>query len=99
MSLGKKDIIKSISSETLLPRSTSKALLESFLCILKANKFKKIKISKFGSFYTYETPERIGRNPNTKEEFIITSRKKLIFKPSSFIKINLNYNYGRDGRI
>jgi len=90
LSLGKKDIIKIISSETLLPSFTSKALLERFLYIVKANKSKKIKISKFGSFYTHETPQRIGRNPNTKEEFIITNRKKLIFKPSSFIKIKLN---------
>ena len=90
MSLGKKDIINNISSEAFLHKSTSKNILESFLNIIKVNKSKKIKISNFGTFYIHHSPQRVGRNPKTKEEFIIPKRKKLIFKASSLVKNNFN---------
>tara|TARA_Y100000748_G_scaffold278316_1_gene255878 strand:- start:343 stop:615 length:273 start_codon:yes stop_codon:yes gene_type:complete len=90
LSLGKKDIVNNISSETFLFKSISKSILESFLNIIKTNRFKKIKISNFGTFYIHHAPKRIGRNPKTKKEFVIPKRKKLIFKPSSKLKNNLN---------
>ncbi len=90
MSLGKKDIANNISSETFLDKSTSKAILESFINIIKSNRSNYIKISNFGSFYYHQSPQRIGRNPKTKEEFTIPKRKKLTFKASSSVKINLN---------
>tara|TARA_B100001989_G_scaffold221775_1_gene174814 strand:- start:11726 stop:11998 length:273 start_codon:yes stop_codon:yes gene_type:complete len=90
LSLGKKDIVKNISSETFLINNTSKALLESFLNLLKNSKYKKIKISNFGTFYLHETPKRMGRNPRTMEEFTIPKRTKLVFKASSSLKNNLN---------
>ncbi|OUV40026.1 MAG: transcriptional regulator [Rhodobacteraceae bacterium TMED111] len=90
MSLGKKDIVNNISSETLLHKSTSKNILESFLNFIKDNQSKQIKISNFGLFYMHQSPKRIGRNPKTKEEFIIPKRKKLVFKPSSVVKKKLN---------
>ena len=90
MSLGKKDIVKNISSERFLINNTSKALLESFLNLLKNSKYKKIKISNFGTFYLHETPKRMGRNPRTMEEFTIPKRTKLVFKASSSLKNNLN---------
>ena len=90
MSLGKKDIVKNISSEAFLSLSDSKALLNSFINIIKKNKSKKIKISNFGTFYFHTTPQRLGRNPKTKEEFIIPKRQKLILKASNAVKNKLN---------
>ena len=90
MSLGKKDIINNISSETFLHKSICKNLLESFLDIIIKNKSKKIKISNFGSFYTHESPERTGRNPKTMLQYKIPTRKKVTFKPSALVKDNLN---------
>jgi len=90
LSLGKKDIVNNISSETLLHKSISKNILESFLNFIKDNQSKQIKISNFGLFYMHQSPKRIGRNPKTKEEFIIPKRKKLVFKPSSVVKKKLN---------
>jgi len=90
LSLGKKDILKNISSETFLSYSKSEAILNSFLNVIKNNRVKKIKISKFGSFYLHASPQRIGRNPKTKQEFVIKKRKKFVFKPSSYIKKLLN---------
>ena len=90
MSLGKKDIVNNISSETFLHKSISKNLLEAFFNFIKSNKLAKVKISNFGVFYSHESPQRIGRNPKTKQDFIISKRKKLIFKPSSVVKKKLN---------
>jgi nucleoid DNA-binding protein len=90
LSLGKKDIVKNISSEAFLNRAESKAILESLLKIIKSNTSKIIKISNFGSFYTHQSPKRMGRNPKTKKEYVIPKRKKLVFKASTNLKNILN---------
>ena len=90
MSLGKKDIVNNISSEAFLTKQESKSILESFINIIKLNTSKKIKISNFGSFYIHHSPKRIGRNPKTKEEFVIPKRKKLVFKAAIPVKNSLN---------
>jgi len=88
--LGKKDIVKNISSKTLLSSKDSLKILDCFLSILKNNKNKNIKVAKFGAFLLINTPKRIGRNPKTKEEYEIAARKKLSFKASNKIKSLLN---------
>ena len=55
-------------------------------------KFEKIKISSFGTFQVINKKERIGRNPKTKEEAKISSRKVIKFKPSSIFKKKINNN-------
>ena len=50
----------------------------------------RIKISSFGTFKIMNKMERMGRNPKTKIETIITSRKVIKFKPSQLIKEKLN---------
>tara|TARA_B100000795_G_scaffold165047_1_gene124165 strand:+ start:26963 stop:27238 length:276 start_codon:yes stop_codon:yes gene_type:complete len=91
MSVSKKDIAKNISSKLSIGLDQSSKFLESFLSSIKANsKLKIFKLSGFGSFNLKNSPERIGRNPITKESYIIYSRKKLTFKVSSKIKESLN---------
>ena len=90
MSLGKKDISKNISSKALLSSKISSEVLEAFLNFVKENKNQRIKISNFGTFYLHQTPSRIGRNPKTKQEFKIQSRKRLSLKVSNKTKIIIN---------
>ncbi len=91
MSLGKRDIVKNISAKSHLSKFESKAILECFIDILKnTDNYKKVKISKFGTFYMHKTPQRIGRNPKTKESYTISMRKKLAFRASNIIKKTLN---------
>jgi nucleoid DNA-binding protein len=90
VSLGKKDIIDNIKSKAHIPKNTSKELLEKFLFLIKNNKDRNIKLPKFGIFYTHKSPSRIGRNPKTKQNFIIPIRKKLSFKASYGTKKILN---------
>ena len=91
MSLGKKSITKDISAKTQIPNDISNHFLKLFIEIILVNsKSKLVKISNFGSFLMKTTPERIGRNPKTKQEFIISKRSKLFFKPSNKLKKILN---------
>jgi len=90
MGFGKKDIVKNISSKALITSKVSSLVLEAFLAIIKENKTKKIKISKFGTYYSHKSPARIGRNPKTKEEFKILASQKLAFKASNKVKSILN---------
>jgi nucleoid DNA-binding protein len=90
LSLGKKDIVKNIKSKARITSNDSKSLLDRLLYLIKDNHMSKIKITGFGSFQTHITPERLGRNPKTKEKFVISSRRKLSFKPSNSVKKILN---------
>ena len=58
--------------------------------ISELTKSNKIKISSFGTFKVINNKERIGRNPKTKIEAKISSRKVVKFKPSSFVKKIIN---------
>tara|TARA_A100001388_G_scaffold239332_1_gene194546 strand:- start:304 stop:579 length:276 start_codon:yes stop_codon:yes gene_type:complete len=91
MSLGKKDIVKNITSKALIPNKIGKKFLNSFLNLVTSkSKTQSVKISNFGTFYHHYSPKRKGRNPMTKEEFVINPRHKLSFKPSGKIKILIN---------
>ena len=91
MSLGKKDISKNISTKAHFSLNESENFLNSFLKLLKdKGRNNIIKISKFGTFEKKITPQRIGRNPKTKEEFIINKRSKITFKSSNNVKSFLN---------
>ncbi len=93
MSLGKKDIVKNITSKALLSPKLSQLFLVEFLSLIKKNTTNNIKLANFGVFYIQDSPERIGRNPKTKENFKIPRRKKLSFKASNKVKNKLNQNW------
>ena len=91
MSLGKKDIVKNISSRAQISKESSKQMLDRLIELISSNSFiNYVKISNFGTFYLHRSPKRMGRNPKTKEEFIIKERKKIAFSPSKKIKNLIN---------
>ena len=59
---------------------------------LTKNSKPKVKIAKFGTFILKKKNERIGRNPKTKEEKIISERNVILFKPSKELKKFINQN-------
>ena len=65
------------------------SILESFCYLLKINQIQS-KLSSFGSFSFKNTPKRLGRNPKTKDSYIIPEINKLNFKPSNKIKEKIN---------
>ena len=91
MSFSKKDIAKNISSNINLTKTESRLLVDSFINIIKSkSKTSSLKIASFGTFSTKKTPQRIGRNPKTKQEFIISERLKLKFSASNKLRNLIN---------
>tara|TARA_B100000768_G_C10997172_1_gene256396 strand:+ start:84 stop:356 length:273 start_codon:yes stop_codon:yes gene_type:complete len=80
-----------VSKDIDISLLVAQRVVEFFLVtIKKTSKSSAIKITGFGTFMLQETPERVGRNPKTKESYIIPKRNKLKFKASSKVKETLN---------
>ena len=91
MSLTKNNIINKIKKNLPLPVVEASSIFESFLSIIKSkSKSKSVKLSGFGTFSFKKTPKRAGRNPKTKDSYIIPELKKLNFKPSNKVKEQIN---------
>ena len=87
----KNDIIKTLCDKTGYSRAYSKKLIDDLIDIIINNiKFGKVTIKNLGSFKIINKKERIGRNPKTKEKFIISARKTISFIPSKKISKDLN---------
>ena len=90
----RKDLSNSIYKELGFSKNFSSTIVDNFFEILIQHlvKFRKIKISSFGTFEVINKKERIGRNPKTKEVAKITSRKVVKFRPSMIFKKKINNN-------
>ncbi len=85
------DIIKNISKKNGLPLSFSKKLVNDLLDILIQNIINnKVILKNIGTFKLIKKKERMGRNPKTKENFMITPRKSVSFISSRKINDILN---------
>ncbi len=85
------DLVKDLSLKTGYSQSYSKKIIDDLINIFIQNiKSGNLNLKNIGSFKVLNKKERIGRNPKTKEEFIITSRKSLSFTSSKKIIDNLN---------
>tara|TARA_Y100000816_G_scaffold148491_1_gene105453 strand:+ start:506 stop:796 length:291 start_codon:yes stop_codon:yes gene_type:complete len=92
INLTKKDIVNSIYMQIGYSKKVSETLLEEFFNILLNSLIQKkiVKISKFGTFFLKEKKQRIGRNPKTKKEAVITARNVISFKASKELKKFIN---------
>jgi len=90
----RKDLSNIIFKRLRFSKNFSSKIIDTFFEILIKDliKFEKIKISSFGTFEVINKKERIGRNPKTKEEAKISSRKVIKFKPSLNFKKKINNN-------
>jgi len=90
----RKELTNNISKRIGFSKNFSSIIVDDFFeSIIKyLIKSEQIKISSFGTFQVINKKERIGRNPKTREETKITSRKVIQFKPSSFLKKKINNN-------
>ena len=75
-------------------KNFSSLIIDDFIEILIQHiiKYKKVKITSFGTFEEISKKERIGRNPKTKVETKISPRKIIRFKPSLILKNKININ-------
>tara|TARA_Y100000816_G_C26041048_1_gene545264 strand:- start:767 stop:1054 length:288 start_codon:yes stop_codon:yes gene_type:complete len=90
--LTKQEIINSIYMQIGFSKKISEIILDEFFEILLKNliTYKKVKISKFGTFILKMKSERIGRNPKTKKQAIISKRNVITFKASKEFKSYIN---------
>ena len=89
--LTKLEISQQISLKKGFSVSVSKKLIEDLISIIIVNiKRDNFILKNIGSFKLLYKKDRIGRNPRTKEEFLIISRKSVKFTPSKKILNNLN---------
>ena len=87
----KKDLIKDITLKSGLSSNVSKKIFNDLVNILILNiKKGSLILKNVGSFKVVEKKKRIGRNPKTKEEIIISARKTVSITPSKKIIENLN---------
>ena len=88
----RKNLIRKIYQNVGFSKNFSSKIIDNFFeSLISALAISnKIKISSFGTFKVINTKERTGRNPKTKIEAKILPRRVVKFKPSSFVKKEIN---------
>ncbi len=89
----KEDIIKELSFKTGFSSNYSKKLINDLLdCMSDQITKTNLNLKNFGIFKVTFKDKRIGRNPKTKKEYIISARKSLKFVASEHLKNYVNDN-------
>ena len=89
----KKNIAKILSDKTGYPLNYSKKLIDDLInSIIELVNTNILNLKNFGTFRILKKKERTGRNPKSKEVFIISARKVLIFKTSRQLLLKINNN-------
>lgn len=88
----KADLIESVYNQVGFSKKEAADLVDLVFETMKETleRGEKIKISGFGNFIVREKRSRVGRNPQTGREIMISERRVLTFKPSQVLKDALN---------
>ena len=85
------DLAKIISQKKGFPLLFSKKLIDNLIDVLIFSVSKnKLNLKNIGTFNIVKKNSRLGRNPKTRQEFIITARKSISFKPSKTLLKKIN---------
>ena len=93
--LTRENIVDSLHVEFGLNEKDCAVLVNDIIYIIieGLNENGYVKIHNFGSFKIKRKKSRIGRNPKTKTEVMISERNVLNFKPSKSVIAHINKNY------
>ena len=93
VNLTKKNLINSVYMQIGFSKNISENLIDDLLSIIIDNlkNEKKLKLSNFGTFSIRSKKSRVGRNPKTKEQKIISNRDVVLFKASKEFKDLVNF--------
>ena len=86
--LTRADLAEAVYRNIGLSRNESSDLVEAVLeeiCVCLENG-EEVKLSSFGTFSVHTKRERVGRNPKTGVEAVITPRRVLSFRASHILK-------------
>ena len=96
INLTKKDLVNFVYMQLGFSKNISENLIDDFFQTIIDNlsKEKTLKLSKFGTFSIRQKKSRVGRNPKTKKEAVISQRNVVLFKASKEFKdfVNLKNN-------
>ena len=96
INLTKKDLVNLVYMQLGFSKKISENLIDDFFQTIIENlsKEKTLKLSKFGTFSIRQKKSRVGRNPKTKKEAVISQRNVVLFKASKEFKdfVNLKNN-------
>ena len=86
------DLAEVVYRKLGMSRAESAELVEVFLGEISDSlaRGEMVKLSTFGSFIVRAKSERVGRNPKTGVEAVITPRRVMVFKPSNMLKARIN---------
>ena len=92
MTVTRADLTEAVYQEGGLTRKESAQLVESVLEEISSTlaRGESVKIPSFATFSVRDKAERIGRNPKTGEEAMISPRRVLIFRASQVLKDRIN---------
>ena len=92
INLTKKDLVNLIYMQLGFSKQLSEHLIDDFFKTITVNLEieKNLKISNFGTFSIRQKNSRLGRNPKTKEEKIISKRNVVLFNASKKFKDFVN---------
>ncbi len=88
----KPDIGERIHEKIGCSKKEASEFVESILEVIRCRleRGDKVKIARFGNFVVRQKRPRLGRNPQTGEEIIISGRKVLTFKTSPVLMKAVN---------
>ncbi|MGL6187842.1 MAG: HU family DNA-binding protein [Holosporales bacterium] len=95
--LTRMDILETFSRQFMLSQTKASFLLETILeevfnSLMEKNS---LKISSFGTFIVHQKKQRLGRNPKTGKDAVITARKSLSFRGSQILKDKISRRMAR----
>ncbi|MDQ6951222.1 MAG: integration host factor subunit alpha [Mariprofundales bacterium] len=88
----KADIVKAVYERVGLSKAESASLVDDLFEIIRKSleNGEDVKLSGFGHFVLRNKKERIGRNPKTGVEIMITPRRVVTFRASPIMKNRMN---------
>ena len=100
INLTKKDLVNLVYMQIGFSKKISENLIDDFFetIILNLSQEKILKLSKFGTFSVRQKKSRVGRNPKTKIETVISERNVVLFKPSKVFKDYINQKNDQQNR-
>ena len=90
--MNKVELIAAVAAKTGLSKKKADEALAAVISSIEESLVKgdKVQLIGFGTFEVRERAERVGRNPQTKEEIKIAASKQPVFKAGAALKKAVN---------
>ena len=88
MTVARRHLSEAVYRDVGLSRNDSAQIVDAVIEMIASSLVagEEVKISSFGRFRVHQKKARIGRNPKTGEDVLITARRALVFRSSRLLK-------------